>query len=135
MADAWCALANHIDTEYSLPGVFFKGVTDSIPLIKYLKIILSEDEAKLAAQVPKQPLSVEAIGKKVGRSDFDQLEKELWTIADKGVLYVDFLSNGKKYYSIPFWAPGIIEYMIVNMERYPGVAEVFNDLGGTMGGA
>ena len=135
MADAWCGLANHIDAEYGLPKVFYKGVTDGIPLIKYLKIILSEDEARLAAQIPKNPLSVEAIGKLTGRSDLDKLEDELWTIADKGILYVDFLSSGKKYYSIPFWAPGIIEYMIVNMDRYPGVAEVFNELGGTMGGA
>ena len=60
-------------------------------------------------------------------NDPQKLDEELWQLCVLGVLYCEFANNGKRYYHIPNWAPGIVEYMVGNMDKFEGVAECFDE--------
>lgn len=116
-------LAEHINKEHLMPLIHKEGGA----LVRYIQIMLTEDEAKLAQKVTKNPESAASIARRIGRADVDALDNELFTIAEKGLMYVNWAGKGsdeRRYYSIPNWAPGIIEYMVNNMD-VPGVAECF----------
>lgn len=123
-------LAEHIDTEYG----FTPRYTEDNPMVEYFRIILSEKQAELAAKVPKDLLPAEAIGERCSRTDYAQLEDELWELCVLGVIYCEYTRSGKRYYRIPTWAPGIIEYMVVNMGKYEGVARCFDNYSKSRGG-
>ena len=116
-------LAEHIDKLYGLPPKY----TEDHPMVKYFKIIMTDEQAALALQIGKELKPAEVIGFEIGRNDYEELEKELWDLSVLGVLYCEFTTKGKAFYKLPPWFPGIMEYMVVNMGKYDGVAECFNE--------
>ncbi len=122
-------LAEHVDKEYHMPG----SHDENDPMVKYFRIILNDEQAELAEKITRVPMPADLIARKIGRSDAVKLDEQLWELSQLGVLYFEEANNGKKYYHIPNWAPGIVEYMVGNM-HIPGVAECFDEYSQASGG-
>ncbi len=83
----------------------------STPLIKKaLTILFSEDEARLACEMPGELSNLDTLVKVTGRPR-NQLQKMLEGMADRG-LVIDFDRNGDKHYLLLPPIPGFVEFSL-----------------------
>ncbi len=90
------------------------GLPPAEDLFEILKILYTEDEARLAATMPFKPSPLETIARQTGRS-VKELEPMLNRMADKG-LALDLYNERKKawYYTI---APPVVGFFEFSMMR------------------
>jgi ferredoxin/DNA-binding MarR family transcriptional regulator len=109
---------------------FPSGAPDKPELREILKILFTEEEAKLGAVLSLQPFRepVEVIAERVGK-DKEEVEKMLDKMAEKGLVYVA-PKKGKKCYALLPMVPGIFELQFMKggtSEREKKLAKLFND--------
>jgi Pyruvate/2-oxoacid:ferredoxin oxidoreductase delta subunit len=99
-----------------------------------LRELFTEEQAKLAAEIPVGAHTLKSLAGQLNR-DEDQLEKILETMADEGIMFVVKTESNEKEYSVPPFAPGILELQYLKGEetenavkRYHLMAEMHEEL-------
>lgn len=104
-------------------GLYFGPVTDQSVWAKILKRLISEEECELGMHLTKTPISVEDFAKKVGRPE-KEVSEMLWNMADHGSIFAHFV-DGKPYYRIAPYIPGVYEYLMDYRTMDKEMAELF----------
>ena len=86
-------------------------------------------DVALACKV-RHRLTLDEIAKRCGKSP-EVTKKLLWELANEGVV-VTYTSpdDGRDYYTLPCWVPGIMEMMVGNKEQveaHPEIARCFDE--------
>ncbi len=79
-----------------------------------LETIFNEEDAKLAIEIPDQPVTAEEMAIKTGRG-IEDLRKALETMARKGILFTAMIAGKRIYILFPL-IPGIIENQLMRGE-------------------
>ena len=85
-------------------------------VIAFLREIFTEDQAEMASQMPLGAHTVKSLAEQLNR-DEAQLEAMLETMADEGIMFVAKAENGETEYSLPPFAPGILELQYLKGEE------------------
>jgi len=103
-------------------------------VLDLLRELFTEEQAKLAAEIPLGAHTLKSLSEQLNR-DKDQLEKMLETMADEGIMFVAKTENIEKEYSVPPFAPGILELQYLKGEeterakkRYHMMAKMHEEL-------
>ena len=121
------ALANKITLEArtGIPNV------PSDPEYRILAEVVTDEQADVAlACKVRQSLTLDEISKRCGKPP-EVTKKLLWELANEGVI-VTYTSpdDGRDYYTLPCWVPGIMEMMVGNKEQveaHPEIARCFDE--------
>ena len=111
---------NHVSTH---GGLFVGPVPESSVWTKILKKLVTSEECELGMQLTRTPISAEDYAKKVGRP-VKEVADRLWNMADHGAIFAHFV-NGKPYYRLAPFIPGIYEYMLDHRTLDKEMAEWF----------
>lgn len=106
-------------------GLCVGPVPDSSVWTKMLKKLISEEECELGMHLTKKPISAEELAGKVGRPEKEVAEM-LWNMADHGAVFAHFV-NGKPYYRIAPFIPGVYEYLMDYRTMDREMARLFVD--------
>jgi ferredoxin len=87
------------------------GAPDSEQIYEILRLVFSEEEARLAAQMPMMPAGLKEISRRTGL-DAATLQTRLEAMADKGLI-LDFDMRGKKYFMLPPTVLGFFEFSMM----------------------
>lgn len=94
---------------------FPQGAPPSDLLFKILKMLFSENEAGLVAQLPIKPFTVEkAAG--IWKMDITAARKVLDALAGRAIL-VDIEQNGDKVYTLPPPMAGFFEFSLMRVRK------------------
>jgi len=85
-------------------------------VIAFLKETFTGEQAEMAASMPLGAHTVKSLAGELNR-DEGELEAMLETMADEGVMFVAGTKTGEKEYSLPPFAPGIIELQYQKGEK------------------
>ncbi len=123
MTDPYQALMEKLDQTPT-------GAPKTEHLEKILKILFTEEEAKIASQLPLNPLRqpISKLAEKIGMEK-EKLEPVLENLADKGLVYCAPKEGEKAYALLPLF-PGIFELQFMRAEYDPkskALAKLFND--------
>jgi predicted transcriptional regulator len=77
-------------------------------VLALLRELFTREQAGLAAEMPIGAHTVKSLAGQLNR-DPVELEKILETMADEGIMFVSKTDNDEKEYSVPPFAPGILE--------------------------
>ncbi len=104
-------------------------------VLDFLRELFTEEQAKLAAEIPLGAHTLKSLAEQLNR-DRNPLEKMLETMADEGIMFVAETENNEKEYSVPPFAPGILELQYLKGEkteraikRYHMMAKMHEELG------
>ncbi|MCP4749861.1 MAG: 4Fe-4S dicluster domain-containing protein [Proteobacteria bacterium] len=93
-----------------------------IPLIPevldFLRGIFSREQAELAAGLPLGAHTLQDLARRLGR-DSGELHDRLEEMADKGLVFVSRTDTSQSEYSLPPFAPGLIELQFMKGEETP----------------
>jgi NAD-dependent dihydropyrimidine dehydrogenase PreA subunit len=108
-------------------------------VLNLLKELFTEEQAKLGGEMPLGAHTLKSLAIQLNRGEA-QLEKMLETMADEGIMFVSRNENGEKEYSVPPFAPGILELQFLKGEeterakkRYGLIAKMHEELGAMAG--
>ena len=90
---------------------------------KMLRKLISEEECELGMHLTKTPISAEDLAKKVGMPE-EEVAGMLWNMADHGTIFPHFV-NGKPYYRLVPFIPGVYEYQMDYRTMDKEMAELF----------
>ncbi|MEL7563325.1 MAG: FAD-dependent oxidoreductase [Dehalobacterium sp.] len=124
-----CKFANHVSMH---AGLFIGPVGEDSVWTKILKKLITEEECELGMHLTKTPISAEDFAKKVGRP-LQKVSDLLWDMADHGAIFPHFI-NGKPYYRLAPFVPGIYEYMFDRRTLDKEMAQLFVDMPEEMAG-
>ena len=121
------ALANKITLEArtGIPNV------PGDPEYRILAEVVTDEQADVAlACKVRHSLTLDEIAKRCGKPP-EVTKKLLWELANEGVV-VTYTSpdDGRDYYTLPCWVPGIMEMMVGNKEQveaHPEIARCFDE--------
>ncbi len=121
--DFYQALADKLDQ-------YPTGAPKTEHLDKILKILFTEEEAKIASQLPLQPFRepISKLSEKLG-IEKEKLESVLEVLANKGLVYCA-PKDGEKAYALLPLMPGIFELQFMKAPYDPkakALAKLFND--------
>ena len=85
-------------------------------VLALLRELFTEKQAKLAAEMPLGAHTIKSLAAQLNR-DEGQLEKMLETLADEGLIFVAKNENNEREYSVPPFAPGILELQYLKGEE------------------
>jgi Pyruvate/2-oxoacid:ferredoxin oxidoreductase delta subunit len=85
-------------------------------VIAFLKEIFTGEQAEMAASMPLGAHTVKSLAGELNR-DEGELEAMLETMADEGIMFVAKAENGETEYSLPPFAPGIMELQYLKGEE------------------
>jgi NAD-dependent dihydropyrimidine dehydrogenase PreA subunit len=104
-------------------------------VLDLLRELFTEDQAKLAGQMPTGAHTVKALARHLNQ-DEARLEKMLETMADEGLMFVAKTKENQKEYSLPPFAPGLLELQFLKgeeteraLKRYDLIAKMHEELG------
>jgi NADPH-dependent glutamate synthase beta subunit-like oxidoreductase/NAD-dependent dihydropyrimidine dehydrogenase PreA subunit len=120
LISAHCKFINRISF---FGGLCFGPIPEGSAWTKILKKLISAEECELGMHLTRTPISVEDYAKKTGRPE-EEVGKMLWNMADHGAIFVHFV-NGKRYYRLAPFIPGIYEYLIDSRTLDKEMAELF----------
>ncbi|NPV58542.1 MAG: 4Fe-4S binding protein [Actinobacteria bacterium] len=106
---------------------FPAGAMPSENLLRILRLIFDEEEAKLAIDLPSAPEDLRSIATRLGREE-GELEATLERMADKGLVLAREKGGAKHYCLLPL-VPGIFEMQFMKGETSPEkrrIAELFD---------
>ncbi|MBT9438632.1 MAG: 4Fe-4S dicluster domain-containing protein [Desulfobacterales bacterium] len=98
------------------------GAPESPVFMKILKLLFSPEEAELARKIPGQPVSLNALSKKLS-IDCKELDEKLTEMAQKG-LVVDLEHKGKRYFVLAPVAIGFFEFTFMRTRNDMPMAEL-----------
>jgi len=98
------------------------GAPDSPTFLSILKLLFSPGEADLLEKVPIRPVTLEALSAKTSISPED-LDERMTDLAGRG-LVIDFMSRGKRYFSLPPVVIGFFEYTFMRTRDELPMAEL-----------
>jgi NADPH-dependent glutamate synthase beta subunit-like oxidoreductase/NAD-dependent dihydropyrimidine dehydrogenase PreA subunit len=104
-------------------GLCVGPLSDDSVWAKILKKLISAEECELGMYLTKTPVSVEDFARKVGRPE-KEVGDMLWNMADHGAIFAHFV-NGKPYYRIAPFIPGVYEYLMDYRTLDKEMAELF----------
>ena len=87
-------------------------------VIGFLEGIFSEEQAELAAGLPIGAHTLKALAKELNR-DAAKLHDMLEQMADEGLIFVSRTDTSENEYSLPPFAPGLIEFQFMKGEETP----------------
>ena len=117
---AYAKFATHISY---VGGLFVGPVPEKSVWTKILRKLISEEECELGMHLTKTPISAEDFARKVGRPE-KEVAAMLWNMADHGAIFAHFV-NGKPYYRIAPFIPGVYEYLMDYRTMDREMAELF----------
>lgn len=104
-------------------------------VINFLKEIFTEEQAEMASQMPLGAHTVKSLANVLNR-DEAALESMLETMADEGIMFAAKTATGETEYSLPPFAPGILELQYLKGEntekarkRHALIVEMNKELG------
>jgi len=98
------------------------GAPESPVFMKILKLLFSPEEADLARKIPRQPVSLNALSKKLSIG-CKELDEKLTEMAQKG-LVVDLEHKGKRYFVLAPVAIGFFEFTFMRTRNDMPMAEL-----------
>jgi len=98
------------------------GTPDSPTFLRILKLLFSPEEAVLLNKVPIRPVTLEALSAKIA-IPAEVLDEKMTDLARRG-LVIDFLSRGKRYFSLPPVVIGFFEYTFMRTRDDLPMAEL-----------
>lgn len=108
-------------------------------VLNLLKELFTADQAKLASEMPLGAHTLKDLAHRLNR-DEARLEKMLEAMADEGIMFVARSKSGEKEYSVPPFAPGILELQFLKgeetekaLKRYALIAKMHEELGAMAG--
>jgi len=104
-------------------GLFVGPVPEKSVWTKILRKLISEEECELGMHLTKTPISAEDFARKVGRPE-KEVADMLWNMADHGAIFAHFV-NGKPYYRMAPFIPGVYEYLMDYRTMDREMAELF----------
>lgn len=116
-------LAEHVDAVFGTKSSY----AEDHPMVRYFRIILTEEEAKYTQYVNRIPRTARAIAEE-NNLPVEKTKEILWSATVKGVCFAEFVKE-EPYYCSSTWAPGIIEYMVKHMNDNPEIAKCFLEYG------
>ena len=84
-------------------------------VIGFLEGIFSREQAELAAGLPIGAHTLKVLAKELKR-DAAELHDMLEQMADEGLIFVSGMKNSENEYSLPPFAPGLIEFQFMKGE-------------------
>jgi NADPH-dependent glutamate synthase beta subunit-like oxidoreductase/Fe-S-cluster-containing hydrogenase component 2 len=117
---SYAKFANHIGV---VGGLYFGPVTDKSVWAKIIKKLISAEECELGMHLTKTPISAEDFARKVGKPE-KEVSEMLWNMADHGAIFAHFI-DGKPYYRIAPYIPGVYEYLMDYRTMDKEMAELF----------
>jgi formate hydrogenlyase subunit 6/NADH:ubiquinone oxidoreductase subunit I len=98
------------------------GAPASPVLLRILKLLYSGEDAALAANVPIRPVTLEALSGRLALPP-ETLDERLTGLARRG-LVIDFMSGGKRYFSLPPVVIGFFEFTFMRARDDLPMAEL-----------
>jgi len=117
---SYAKFATHISY---VGGLFVGPVPEKSVWTKILRKLISEEECELGMHLTKTPISAEDFARKVGKPE-KQVADMLWNMADHGAIFAHFV-NGKPYYRMAPFIPGVYEYLMDYRTMDKEMAELF----------
>jgi len=106
------------------------------PFLDLLRVIYTEEEARLGAEFPLGSLTAQEAAEKLGREP-GPLTALLETMADKGTIFVTKTDDGVSRYALTPFVPGVVEFQLMRATDTPRdrkLARLFEDfIEGEMG--
>lgn len=87
------------------------GVPETPAILEILQLLYTREEAAFARQVPSQPISLEALSKKLSLPA-DEVGGKMTDLAQRGLM-LDFEKDGARYYALPPVLGGIFEFVMM----------------------
>lgn len=113
-------LAQHIDKTK-------KEYTEKDPEYYSLDILLNDEQCDIALLMERRkPVTAKTVAKKA-KKPVDYVDARLMEMAKIGVLEYKYV-NGERYYILPVFAPGLLEFVVMHtnlVEQHPELAEAF----------
>lgn len=85
-------------------------------VINFLREIFTEEQAAMAAQLPLGAHTLKSLAKQLNRNEA-ALENMLEAMADEGIMFAAKAATGEMEYSLPPFAPGILELQYLKGEE------------------
>jgi len=105
-----------------------QGAPDSPTLMKILGMLFSQEEARLASQLPHNLTSLETLSKKL-RMSRDVLNEKLTDMAQRGLIF-DMELHGQRYFTLPPVVVGFFEFVFMRARPdlpLPELAQLFEE--------
>ncbi len=103
------------------------GLPDTPSMLRVLQLQFTPEEAKLALKIGLTGGTLDELSEKTGVAK-DELHKKLWTMADKGTMWIDPRGDNPVYRVLGAAAPGLIETGMFGNIRFPYDVELGKNL-------
>jgi len=94
------------------------GLPDTPSMLKVLQLQFTPEEAELALKIGLTGGTLGELSEKTGIAK-DELKEKLWTMADKGTMWIDPQGDNPVYRVLGAAAPGLIETGMFGNIRFP----------------